>query len=638
VQAGWSVRMVRPDNGYLFLLSDGGSTGGRLTVLERAGATVTSRAIQLPQAIRAGEWHRVSVQTAGSRITTSVDGVVADSFTDSTYTKGGVGFREFNGANLESASFDNVTVTSAAGDVLLEDDFSSTDLSAWVPPVAGRKISSDSCGGQPAHVATLEGRNGQPVYLFFSDLWNFHTNEALANYYWEPLSFDQDGEIEPLRCGNHPVDIGTGAAGHLAPTAPGPGLDQTSGSEGFSPACPVTESSSLRQTFTVGRDGPLTGLRVTAFKDGTEKDRVLRNPPTAPLDARLVALDPDGSLGAELWSGSVGPEDIGWSARQVELQPSTRVSRGQQLALVLSTDSVQGCYGVQTSTLDPYSRGSASTDGDAPDLPAGSDLKFETTVGGPPGGAPPPPVSGRADTSVRLPDDVPVLPYRPTRVAVRVTNLEDRRVTVPVSAQPSDGFVARVSRPRLELEVGETRAVVVEVTAGADAPDSGTLTVQAGSTRVETHVTRTDDVVRTATMGASSTRAGWSPARTNDGDTRAQHDYAVWNGGQGWNNDVKGTFPDVLTASWPEPVAVSRVRVLTLDAPQTPAAAFGVRDYDVQVRKDGGWTTVAVVRGNTAGTVERAIPEVTTSALRLVVRDSNDHGYSRVIALEAYAT
>jgi hypothetical protein len=73
-------------------------------------------------------------------------------------------------------------------------------------------------------------------------------------------------------------------------------------------------------------------------------------------------------------------------------------------------------------------------------------------------------------------------------------------------------------------------------------------------------------------------------------------------------------------------------------APSQPASANGLRDYDVLVLLDGAWTSAASVRGNTAGTIESTFAPVRTSALRLVITDSNDHGYSRVVELEAYAS
>lgn len=145
----------------------------------------------------------------------------------------------------------------------------------------------------------------------------------------------------------------------------------------------------------------------------------------------------------------------------------------------------------------------------------------------------------------------------------------------------------------------------------------------------------TGNLVRVAAMSASSTHSGSSPTWTNDGGT----DSGVWlNGVGGWNDDTAGDFPDTLTATWDEPRRVGRVKVFTLDDPAHPAAKTGIRDFDLQARVDGTWTTVATVTGSTAGTVEKTFAPVRASALRLLVHDSNDHNYSRVIELEGYAS
>ncbi|GAA4624592.1 hypothetical protein GCM10023196_025350 [Actinoallomurus vinaceus] len=374
-QAGFSVRMNRDDYGYLFLLTGSGTANGKLSVLRRAGATTASHAVTLNKPIVAGEWHHVSVTAAGSTLTTSIDGVQVDTYTDTTYATGKVGFREWNGANLESARFDNATVTSADGRTLLSDDFSG-DFSRWVVPTSGIKISDNSCGGQPAQVATLPSRHGAPTYLYFSDLWDFHTNEALANYYWQPLSFGADGAINPLTCANSRIHLDPG---HLGRQRPIRALDQTSGVTGFRTTCDIAGSTRREQGFTAGRTGRLTSLAVTVFKDGTETGRVLRTPPSDPLDVRLV----DRRTGTTVWSASVPASTVGWSARDLTLKPGVRVRRGAEYALRLGTSAATGCYGVAFNDQNPYSGGASatSTDGGVDFAPEPArDLKFHTSV------------------------------------------------------------------------------------------------------------------------------------------------------------------------------------------------------------------------------------------------------------------
>jgi len=336
-QAGFSVRMNRDDYGYLFLLTGSGTANGKLTVLRRAGATTASHVVPLDKPIAAGEWHHVSVTAAGSTLTTSIDGVQVDAYTDATYPVGKVGIREWNGAALESAKFDNVRVTSASGQNLLADDFSG-DLSRWVAPTPGVKISDSSCGGQPAQVATLRQRHGEPIYLYFSDLWNFHTNEARANFYWQPLSFGADGSIAPLTCTNSHVRLDPGHPGKQRVI---PGLDQGGGVTGFHLTCDIAGTNKREQTFTVGRGGRLASLAVTTFKDGTEEGRVLRNPPTEPL--RIELKD---AASTTVYATTIPAGQIGWSARNVIVHPRIRVRRGDRYSVVLTSATPQGCFGV----------------------------------------------------------------------------------------------------------------------------------------------------------------------------------------------------------------------------------------------------------------------------------------------------
>jgi hypothetical protein len=573
----------------------------------------------------------VSVTASGSTFTTSIDGVQVDSFTDSTYPSGGVGFREYNGATVEAGDFDNVSVVAADGTTLLSDDFSSSALTQWVPPLAGIKISTDSCGGQPSFVAQLAGADGAPVYLYASDLWDFHTNEALANYYWQPLRFGSDGAIEPLTCANSAVALATRPVPAAPPT---PGEDQTSADGAFSPSCVVTADHTYGQTFTAGRTGLLSSVSLNVFRDGTEDGRILRQPPSQPLLARLTTVTSTGAPGATLATTTVPADDIGWSGRQVRLQPHLRVARGERLAIVLATSSPVGCYGVELDPTNPYGGGSALADG----VPVpGSDLRFTTTVGGPTGT--PPPTDPHAATAVLAPEsgDVPALADQLTSTVLHVANLTDRAARVPVRVTASPGY--EVSAPRtVTVGVGENRPLAVTVRRAVATTADGTLTVAAGAGRLTVPITATDDVVRTAAMSASSTHSGWDPARTNDGQIAGETDYTVWNAGAGWNDNDKSVWPDTLTATWAAPVTVGRVVVRTLDAPAEPASSNGLRDYEVQARENGAWVSVASVTGATTGTITSTFPAARTDALRLVISDSNDHGYSRVVELEGYAS
>ncbi|MBB4943343.1 alpha-L-rhamnosidase [Streptosporangium album] len=229
---------------------------------------------------------------------------------------------------------------------------------------------------------------------------------------------------------------------------------------------------------------------------------------------------------------------------------------------------------------------------------------------------------------------VPVLPGEAATATFTVHNLMDDPVTVRVGVEASTGFTATAKPSTRTIPPHTTVAVPVQVERTDASAASGQVKLTAGDSAASAPVTATDNWARGATMSASSAHSGSSAEFTNDGVT----DSGVWsNGVGGWNDDTSKVFPDTLTATWSHPVTLSRVRLFTLDSAQYPAARVGVRDATVEASVDGSWRPVATIAGNTAGVVERTFAPVEATALRLVVTDSNDHTFSRVLELEAYA-
>ncbi|MEV0404107.1 family 78 glycoside hydrolase catalytic domain [Actinoallomurus sp. NPDC050550] len=231
--------------------------------------------------------------------------------------------------------------------------------------------------------------------------------------------------------------------------------------------------------------------------------------------------------------------------------------------------------------------------------------------------------------------NVPVVAGHPASARFRVTNLEDDAVTVRPRATASSGFAATVPGTPVRVPAHGSAEIPVALKQEDAGATSGTVTLTAGDDSASAPVAVTGNLVRLATMSASSTHSGSDPAWTNDGGT----DSEAWlNGVGGWNDDTAAEWPDTLTATWDAPVTLGRVRVFTLNSSKSSAAKSGIRDFDLEARVDGTWRTLATVRGNTAGVVERTVDPVQASALRVVVLDSNDHKYSRVIELEGYSS
>jgi Glycosyl hydrolases family 43 len=385
-QAGMVARMSDSENGYAFLLSNypytsPAQSGYIAFVKFTNGNPVSVQPVALPFAVTGGTSYHVAITVSGSTISAAVNGTTVDTVTDSSYTEGKVGFREFS-SNNEQAIFDNVSVTAPDGTVLMSDDFSN-GLGQWDPPpssINSNLISTNSCGGQPSFVAPpIPQRGGSPLYLYGSDLWDGSPNEALANYFWSPLKFGSGGAIEPIDCSpSVSVNLAVGKPGQQAPV---PGLDQSSGIDGFTTSCNIAGDTEAMQTFTAGRTGTLSQARLTVFQEATPA--WTGQPPNEPLTLRLVTLNAQGGIGQVLATQSFATSDVGWAPDNVEMTPDVPVTSGSTYAIVASSATTQGCYGVATSTANPYPGGYAAASSDGGQTftaQPGSDLKFLTVV------------------------------------------------------------------------------------------------------------------------------------------------------------------------------------------------------------------------------------------------------------------
>lgn len=189
----------------------------------------------------------------------------------------------------------------------------------------GRKISDNSCGGQPSFVSTIKMPAGN-VYLYGSDLWNNAAkNEALANYFWAPLSFNDDGSIKPIICkSDYTVQA-------IFPRHPA-----KSGS--YHALCDIAEGTQHAQAFTVPYNETLKSLKVNAFKTGHPDGGLVITICKAGKTAKQV--------GQILYRDSISEKNVSWSARQLEIFPNMALVKGTTYFIVLKSPAKQGCYGV----------------------------------------------------------------------------------------------------------------------------------------------------------------------------------------------------------------------------------------------------------------------------------------------------
>jgi hypothetical protein len=196
-----------------------------------------------------------------------------------------------------------------------------------------KKISDNSCGGQPSFVSTIKLGSGN-VYLFGSDLWNNAAkNEALANYYWAPLTFNTDGSIIPMTC-DQPFKV-TGSKVTKIPAID----NQNSSIKG---AADIGGENKRAQTFVAGQNGILKTIYLPAYKTGNVD---------AALQVAIYRADSNGKLlGDALVSKTIPAKAIGWSVKRQAIHPQVKLTKGNIYCIVLSSATSAGGYGFTYKT------------------------------------------------------------------------------------------------------------------------------------------------------------------------------------------------------------------------------------------------------------------------------------------------
>lgn len=248
-----------------------------------------------------------------------------------------------------------------------------TAASPLGPWSEGVKISDNSCGGQPSFVSTFKLDSGT-IFLYGSDLWNNAAkNEALANYYWAPLSFAADGSINPLECQQEykvPLDNYSTKKKAIEKD-----LDNTSGMEGFTTKCDISKNIQRSQSFTATRSGVMNKVSFTTFKSGY---------PDAGLTIEIYhANNADQPTGTVLNTISIPVDSIGWSPSNISIKPVIPVTKGKRYAIVLKSASSAGCYGIEINNFASYPDGGAAISSDAGNSFSAEKnqlLKFQTFI------------------------------------------------------------------------------------------------------------------------------------------------------------------------------------------------------------------------------------------------------------------
>jgi len=236
----------------------------------------------------------------------------------------------------------------------------------------GKSISVNSGGGQPSFVSTLK-TDTEVIYLYGSDLWNNAAkNEALANYFWTPLSFGTDGTIHSIiNRDTVNVPVTPDIRQHPTPTD----LDNTSGTEGFTTWADISRTIQRSQSFVANRTGILTEVNYMTFKSGR---------PDAGLKMEIYkASSTCQPTGKALFSELIPANSIGWAPKYCVIHPDIRVDSASRYAIVVKSTATVGAFGLEYNDSAPYPGGGAcysSTNGSAFTVEKNRTLMFRTFI------------------------------------------------------------------------------------------------------------------------------------------------------------------------------------------------------------------------------------------------------------------
>lgn len=215
------------------------------------------------------------------------------------------------------------------------------------------EISRNSCGGQPFHVSELPSVHGGSWYLYQSDLWlgkdreaPGDPNQAPAGLYWEPLRFDERGEILPIAC----VESVQAPAVITVEPREDPEYWHLVCDIGL-PVGPSVRHREMR--FVAGRSGRLREVVINAYQ---------RYEPGAPLTVEIVARE-DGVANV-IGTKELVPKppawldypEIAWTATEIPIPFDVPVREGGEYAIRLRSNPGQGCYGLAVRDDLPVDR------------------------------------------------------------------------------------------------------------------------------------------------------------------------------------------------------------------------------------------------------------------------------------------
>jgi hypothetical protein len=155
--------------------------------------------------------------------------------------------------------------------------------------------------------------------------------------------------------------------------------------------------------------------------------------------------------------------------------------------------------------------------------------------------------------------------------------------------------------------------------------------------------------VASASHGASATASSeYSAQYPATGVNNGEHNGNDWALGGGWNDATAATFTDNVEINFGVAQTINEIDVYTLKddynsgstvSEATTFSSYGITAFHVQYWTGSVWADVpgGVVTSNNLVKRKLEFSPITTDRIRVVVDDTADHYFSRIVEIEAFS-
>ena len=147
-----------------------------------------------------------------------------------------------------------------------------------------------------------------------------------------------------------------------------------------------------------------------------------------------------------------------------------------------------------------------------------------------------------------------------------------------------------------------------------------------------------------ASASSTNTSSNFQTSNANDG-TRDPTQSGGWSYGGGWNDDTNSVFPDTFDVTFNAVYTIGEIDIISLkdnfSTPGNPTPTdtftlYGLTSFVVQYWDGSAFQTLYTTTNNNLVWAKITFAPVATNRIHLIINDSADHTWSRLVEIEAW--